>query len=58
MLLLLALGLAACGGGNGTGSQITTPGTTAGTYNLTLSGTATVSSQVLTHNVTLALTVQ
>lgn len=56
LLLLLALGVAACGGGNGTGSP-TTPGTAAGTYNLTLTGTATVSSQVLTHNVPLALTV-
>ncbi|MGH9453394.1 MAG: choice-of-anchor D domain-containing protein, partial [Terriglobia bacterium] len=57
LLLLLSFGVAACGGGNGMGSQ-TTPGTTAGTYTLTLAGTATVSSQVLMHNVPLTLTVK
>jgi FG-GAP-like repeat/Cep192 domain 4/Protein of unknown function (DUF1573)/Abnormal spindle-like microcephaly-assoc'd, ASPM-SPD-2-Hydin len=57
LLLLLALGATACGGGNGMGSN-TIPGTTAGTYSLTLTGTATVNSQVLTHNVPLTLTVK
>ncbi|MGH9431063.1 MAG: FG-GAP-like repeat-containing protein [Terriglobia bacterium] len=57
LLLLLALGVAACGGGNGMGSQ-TIPGTAAGTYNLTLTGTATVNSQVLMHNVPLTLIVK
>jgi hypothetical protein len=56
--LLLTLVMAACGGGGGSsGSGPTNPGTPAGTYNLTVTGTAGSGSTALSHSVALTLTV-
>ena len=58
--LLLALALAACGGGSsggGGGGGQTNPGTPAGTYTLTVTGTVTSGSQTVNHNYQLTLTV-
>jgi hypothetical protein len=56
--LLFTLTLAGCGGGGG-GGGITNhdPGTPAGTYTLTVSGTTGSGSSVLSHTTTLTLTV-
>jgi hypothetical protein len=53
--LLQILVMAACGGG---GNQPSNPGTPAGTYVLTVTGTAGSGSTALSHNVTLTLTVR
>jgi hypothetical protein len=57
--MLLMLALAACGGGGGGagGSGPTNPGTLAGTYSLTITGTIPVGSSTITHTITLSLTV-
>jgi hypothetical protein len=58
--MLLALTLAGCGGGSaggGAGGGSTNPGTPAGTYTLTVTGTAGSGSTALTHNMTLTLSV-
>jgi hypothetical protein len=55
---LLILALAGCGGGGGPVTPPTSnPGTPAGTYPLTVKGTAGSGSSALTHSVTLTLTV-
>jgi hypothetical protein len=53
--LLLALGLAGCGGGSGGGSH--KPGTPAGTYFLTVTGTAGSGSTALSRSLILTLNV-
>jgi photosystem II stability/assembly factor-like uncharacterized protein len=57
ILLFVAL-WASCGGGGGSSGGGGNPGTPAGTYNLTVSGTYTSGSTTLTHDVTLTLTVE
>jgi hypothetical protein len=52
--LLLTLAVGACGGG---GAEMHDPGTPAGTYTLTVTGTAGSGSSALSHNVTLTLKV-
>jgi sugar lactone lactonase YvrE len=56
---LLLFVLAVCGGGGGGGPTGPTPnpGTPAGTYNLTVTGTTGSGSSAMSHNVTLTLTV-
>jgi hypothetical protein len=57
-LLLLTLGVAACGGG-GTGlAPPSNPGTPVGTYTLTVTGTCPLGSTTLSHSVNLTLQVQ
>jgi hypothetical protein len=53
---LLTLALAGCGGGGGTKTP-SNPGTPAGTYNLTVTGTTGSGSSAMSHNVTLTLNV-
>jgi len=53
---LLALLLAACGGGGGGGGNNKNPGTPAGTYTLTITGTVS-GTTTLQHTTTLTLTV-
>jgi len=53
--LLLTLAVAGCGGGGGGGAG--NPGTPAGPYTLTVTGSFGSASATLTHSVTLALTV-
>ncbi len=56
--LLLILALAACGGGGSAGGgPPPNPGTPAGTYNLTVTGTTGSGSSTLSHSVMLTLTV-
>ena len=55
-LLLLALTVPGCGGGGAVAQH--NPGTPAGTYSLTVTGTVTSDSATLTHSVTLKVTVQ
>jgi len=56
--LLLILALAGCGGGGGGGGTVpTNPGTPAGTYSLTVTGTMGSGSSAMSHSVTLTLTV-
>src|SRR5207249_11156581 len=55
-LLLLALTVPGCGGGGAVAQH--NPGTPAGTYSLTVTGTVTSGSATLTHNVVLKVTVQ
>jgi len=55
-LLLLALTMPGCGGGGAVAQH--NPGTPAGTYSLTVTGTVTSGSATLTHNVALKITVQ
>jgi hypothetical protein len=52
----LLLALTACGGGGGGGGPVSNPGTPAGTYTLTVTGTASRSS-ALKHSTTLTLKV-
>jgi hypothetical protein len=58
MLVILALGMAACGGGSNSQVGNSNPGTAAGTYSLTVTGTATSGSVTVSHDVVLTLTVQ
>jgi len=56
--LLLTLALVGCGGGGGGGGGTPpNPGTPAGTYTVTVTGTTSLGSAALSHNVTLSLTV-
>ena len=55
-LLLVALAVPGCGGGGATVTH--NPGTPAGTYSLTVTGTVTSGSATLTHSFTLKVTVQ
>jgi len=55
--VLLTLAITACGGGGGSTGPTGNPGTPAGTYNLTVTGTAGTSPNTVTHSVTLTLTV-
>ncbi len=55
-VLLLTLLWAACGGGGTT--TVHNPGTQAGTYSLTLTGTVTAGSNTLQHSITVKVTVQ
>jgi hypothetical protein len=55
--LLLTLALAGCGGGGGGGGTTSNPGTPAGNYTLTVTGTAGLGSSTLSHSVTLTLKV-
>ena len=54
--LLLVLALAGCGGGGG-GGVTHDPGTPAGTYSLTVTGTTGSGASAVSHNMTLKLTV-
>jgi hypothetical protein len=56
-IAVLLLGFVACGGGGGS-SSMKTPGTPAGTYTATVTGTFTSGSTKLTHNTSLTLVVQ
>jgi hypothetical protein len=63
LLLALLVAQMACGGGGGGTTTTTTPplpkpGTPAGTYNVTVSGTSRVGSSTLTNSVPITLTVQ
>ena len=59
LLVLLALGMAACGGSSSSSSTgNSNPGTPAGTYSLTVAGTATSGAVTVTHNAVLNLTVK
>ncbi len=55
VLLFVTLAMPGCGGGGGGGGN---PGTPAGSYSLTVTGSVTSGGPTLTHNVTLKLTVQ
>jgi Restriction endonuclease XhoI len=55
LLMTLAAGLAACGGG-GSGGRITNPGTPSGTYTLTVTGTVS-GPTALQHSTSLTLKV-
>jgi hypothetical protein len=57
MLALLALGMVACGGGSSTTTS-SNPGTPAGKYNLTVTGTLTSGSVTVTNNAQVTLQVQ
>jgi hypothetical protein len=57
-LLLLTLGVAACGGGGTSLAPPNNPGTPAGTYTLTVTGTCPLGSTTLSHSVNLTLQVQ
>ena len=54
--VLLVLVWTGCGGGGG--GIVHTPGTPAGSYNLTITGTFTSGSAALTHSLKVALEVQ
>jgi hypothetical protein len=62
LLLALLVALTACGGGGGSSSTtpppIPKPGTPAGTYNITVTGTSRVGNSTLTNSVPITLTVQ
>jgi hypothetical protein len=55
--LLLTLALAGCGGGGGSANVTHNPGTPAGNYTLTVTGSTGSGSSALSHSVTLALNV-
>jgi len=56
--LLLTLGMTGCGGGSGGRiNPAPDPGTPAGTYTLTVTGTTNSGSSTLSHNATLSLIV-
>lgn len=57
-LLLLSFGIVACGGGGGSGGSVANPGTPAGTYTLTVTGTVNSGTTVVNHSVSLSLRVQ
>lgn len=57
-VMALVVFWAACGGGGGGAGGGGNPGTPAGTYNLTVTGTFTSGSTTLTHDGKLTLTVQ
>lgn len=55
--LLLALVMTTCGGGGGGGGGSSNPGTPAGSYTLTVTGTFGSGSTALSHSITLTLNV-
>ncbi|MGH9401848.1 MAG: hypothetical protein ACRD2P_07050 [Terriglobia bacterium] len=57
-LLLLSLGMVACCGGGGSGGSIANSGTPPGTYSLTVIGTVTSGTTVVSHSLALTLKVQ
>jgi hypothetical protein len=55
--MLVVLAMTACGGGGGGGGSLANPGTPAGTYSVTVTGTMPVGSSTIIHTITLSLTI-
>jgi hypothetical protein len=59
LLVGILIALPACGGGGSTTTPpIPKPGTPAGTYNITITGTSGTGATSLSHSTTISLTVQ